>query len=127
MLWYLTVSRGKTFVCSILRRQYTTVQSLLLCSLMKRNKKIYKIGTSQSRRYLLYAGKKPDSTLCCICEAIEMAVAGYKLFPFVYANKNGENPRRLICRISYIFKTLYEKRIIIFILRHSVHAAQNQL
>lgn len=59
--------------------------------------------------------KKTDSTFYCIFKAIEIEVAGYKLFLFVYANKKGENPKRIICRISFIFKRLYESNMSSFL------------
>jgi len=113
LCWHPKISRGKTFICSIFRKQFIIVQCLLLCSLMKRNRKIIfsKNGTSQSRRYLLHARKNPDSTFYCIFKAIEIKVARYKSFPFVYVNKKGENPRRIICRISFIFKRLCESNM----------------
>lgn len=104
-------------MCSIFEKQYNIVQSLFLCSLMKRKKKVRfsKNGTSQSSRYLLHARKKPDSTLYCIFKSIQIEVPGYKLFPIVYANKEGENLRRIICRISFIFKRLYESNMSSFL------------
>lgn len=107
LCWHVKISRGKIFVCSIFRRQYKIVETLLLCSVMKRNKKIRfsKIGTSQSRIYLLHARKKKSNfTLYCIFKAIEKEVAGYKLLPFVYANKKGENLKRIFHRISFILR-----------------------
>lgn len=38
---------------------------------------------------------KEQTTLYCIFKAIEIAVEEYKLLPFVYAKKTGENPGEL--------------------------------
>lgn len=64
---------------------------------------------------IYYMLVKEQTTLCCIFKVFEIAVEEYKLLPFVYANKTNENPRRIICRILFMFKRLYKSNMSSFL------------